>query len=434
MAHHQGMSFLALNNFLHDDRLHRYFHTDPRVRAAEPLLHERIPHLPPLHHVSTRERVTSVPSVGEVAPSVSHFKTPHTDTPKTQLLSNGRYHLMVTSAGGGYSRWNDFDITRWRSDPTRDAWGAFCYIRDADSGRLWCNTYQPTGGKIEQFSVNFALDHAVFRRVDDDIESETEIIVAPEDDVEIRRMTLINRSANVRRIEITSYFELALAPHNADRQHPAFNKLFIQTEALPENRALLASRRLRIDDEPPVFVAHRITLNHDVDDSPAKGFRFETDRTRFIGRGRTLARPMGALQKLGDNQGFVLDPILSLRRSLHLSPGQRIQVSLVLAAASSREHVVEMMNKYGDSHAIDRAMEFTWASAQLELRLLRIQSDEARRFQQLASHLLFPNLRLRTAASRIAENRKGQSGLWAYSISGDLPIALVAIGETRIWA
>ncbi len=431
MAHHQGMSFLALNNFLHDNCLHSRYHADPRVRATEPLLHERIPLSPPLHHVSTRERVSSAPGIGEVAPSVSHFTTPHTKTPKTQLLSNGRYNLMVTNAGGGYSRWNDFDITRWRSDTTRDSWGVFCYIRDADSGLLWCNTYQPTGGKSEKFSVNFTLDRAVFRRVDDDIESETEIIVAPEDDVEIRRMTLINRSAGNRRIELTSYVELALAPHNSDRQHPAFNKLFIKTEALPENRGLLASRRPRSNDEPPVYVAHCITLNQDVSDPIDKDLRFETDRTRFIGRGHTPARPMGALQEPGGSQGFVLDPIFSLRRSLHLSPGQRVQVSMVLAAAPSRERVVDLTRKYSDPYAIDRAMEFAWASAQLELRLLRIQPDETRRFQQLASHLLYPNLRLRAAASRIAENRKGQSGLWAYSISGDLPIALVAIGETR---
>jgi cyclic beta-1,2-glucan synthetase len=429
MANHQGMSFLALTNFLHDDCLRRYFHTDPRVRTVEPLLQERIPHLPPLHHDSARERVASVASVGEVAPSVSQFGTPHTATPKTQLLCNGSYGLMVTGAGGGYSRWSDFEITRWRSDTTQDSWGTYCYIRDVDSGRLWCNTYQPTGGKVEQFSVNFTLDRAVFRRVDIDFESETEIIVAPEDDVEIRRMTLINRSTRTRRIELISYVELSLALHNVDRQHPAFNKLFIQTEALLELGALLAFRRPRSSSEPPVYVAHRFTLEQDANESVGEALRFETDRRQFIGRGRTLARPMGALQEPGGSQGFVLDPILSLSQSLTLAPGQRTQVSMVLAAGPSREQVTGLMHKYADPHAIDRAMDFAWASAQLELRLLRSQPDEARRFQQLASHLLYPNPIMRTSAQHIANNRKGQAGLWAYAISGDVPIALVAIGE-----
>lgn len=427
MAHHQGMSFLALTNFLHDNSLQRYFHTDPRVRTVEPLLHERIPHVPPLHHVFTRERVISVASVGEVTPSVSQFETPHTATPKTQLLCNGRYGLMLTNAGGGYSRWGDFEITRWRSDRTRDSWGSFCYLRDVESGQLWCTTYQPTGGKVQEYSANFTLDRAMFRRVDYGIESETEVVVAPEDDVEIRRMTLINRSLRSRRIDLTSYVELSMAPHNADRQHPAFNKLFIQTEALREQRVLLAYRRPRSSEDPPVYVAHRFTL------AQAEGdvLRFETDRRRFIGRGRTLASPMGALQEPTNSQGFVLDPVLSLRQSLSLGAGQRIQVSLILAAGETREQVLGVMNKYGDPHAIDRAMDFAWASAQLELRLLRIQPDDARRFQQQASHLLYPNPLLRAAAERIAENRKGQNGLWAYGISGDVPIALVAIGEAR---
>jgi cyclic beta-1,2-glucan synthetase len=279
--------------------------------------------------------------------------------------------------------------------------------------------------------------------VDSDIESETEIIVAPEDDVEIRRMALINRSSRDRRLELTSYVELALAPHNADLQHPAFNKLFIETEALPEQRALLAWRRPRNGDEPPVYVACRLTLGQadgavagevageSGGESMNEALRFETDRRRFIGRGRTLANPMGAMQEPSNSQGYVLDPILSLRQDIALAPGQRFQVSMVLAAGPSREQVVGLMNKYGDPHAIDRAMNFAWESAQLELRLLRIQPDDARRFQQLASHLLYPNPLLRSSAERIAENRKGQAGLWAYAISGDLPIALVAISEAR---
>jgi cyclic beta-1,2-glucan synthetase len=427
MAHHQGMEFLALINFLRGNLVQEAFHADPRVRAVEPLLHERIPYLPPLDQVSAHSRVTSIAAIGEDTLSVSQFDTPHTSTPKTQLLSNGGYGLMLTNAGGGYSHWRDFEITRWRSDRTGDPWGTFCYIRDEDSHRLWCNTFQPTGGKTEGYSANFSLDRAVFRRVDYDIESETEIVVAPEDDVEIRRMTLINRSLRTRRLDLTSYIELSMAPHNADRQHPAFNKLFIETEAVPGQNSLLAHRRSRQEGDPQVWVGHRFTLEH----NDAGGLQFETDRARFIGRGRTLAEPMGAMQDPGNSQGFVIDPILSLRQRLTLGSRQRVQVSMVVVAGGTREHVLSLLSKYGDPHAIDRAMELVWASAQLELRLLRIQPDEARRFQQLASHLLYPNPLLRSPAERIMNNRKGQSGLWAYSISGDLPIALVAVGEER---
>ena len=427
MAHHQGMGFLSLANFFFGNVMQHHFHADARVRTVEPLLQERIPALPPLHHISTRERVSSVVSYEEAAPSVSEFNTPHTPTPSTQLLSNGRYGLMITNSGGGYSQWAGHEITRWRSDRTQDQWGSFCYIHEPETGRLWSTTYHPTGGKVEEYSINFALDRALFRRVDNGIQCETEIIVSPEDDVEIRRITLINRSLSPRNLTLTSYIELAMAPHNADRQHPAFNKLFIHTEAVPDHRALLASRRPRGKNEPPICVAHRLTFERGKEEA----FRFETDRRRFIGRGRTLANPMGVSQELGNNQGFVLDPILSLSQGVSLDPGQRIQVSSVLSASESREQVLALMDKYRESHAINRAMDFTWASAQLELQLLHIQSDEARRFQQLASHLLFPNSLMRAAADRIEGNRKGQSGLWPYGISGDLPIALVTIGEPR---
>ncbi len=427
MAHHQGMGFLSITNFFHDQLLQRYFHADVHVRAVEELLHERVPTDPPIHYVTTRDRTTSVTSIAEAAPSVSKFDTPHTTTPKTQLLSNGRYGLMVTNSGGGYSRWGDFEITRWRADRTQDSLGTFCYIHEVDSDRLWSTAYHPSGGEVEGYSVNFALDRAIFKRTDYGIQSETAVIVSPEEDVEIRRITLVNQSSSTRHLNLTSYIELSMAPHDADRQHPAFNKMFIQTEAVPEYNALLGFRRSRKEDEAPIFIAHSITLEK----TDEVSLEFETDRRQFIGRGRTLANPMGPSQKLNNTQGFVLDPILSLRKSLRLTPGQRIQVSMIIAAGETREEVIKLIGKFNDPPAIERAMDLTWASSQLELRLLRVQPDEARRFQMLASHLLFPNPLWRSPAEYIEENRKGQADLWAYGISGDLPIALVTISKMR---
>ena len=339
---------------------------------------------------------------------------------------------MITNSGAGYSQWGDRELSRWRSDPTCDRQGTFCYIHEADTDRLWSTTYHPVGEDPDGYSVEFDLDRALFKRTDNSISCETEIIVSPEDDVELRRITLVNHSNHTRRLNLTSYVELSLAPHKADRQHPAFNKLFIQTEALPQQEALLAYRRARSENDPPLYVAHCLKLQESETASrEAEGWQFETDRGRFIGRGRTLVRPMGAMQELGGSQGFVLDPILSLRRHITLEPGGRIQVCLILAAGASREQVLLLLDKYSDAHATERAMDFTWHSAQQQLQMLRIQPDEARRFQQLASHLLFPNALLRASAKHLVENRKGQAGLWPHGISGDLPIILITIGEER---
>ncbi len=432
MAHHQGMAFVALTNLLHGNPFPRRFHSDPRVRAFEALLQERIPTLPALHLTSTHQGKSGLKGVDQVAPAESIFATPHTAIPHSLLLSNGRYGLMVTNSGGGYSQWGGREISRWRADQTCDAMGTFCYLYEVDTDHLWSSTWHPVGGKVEGYSVNFALDRAVFRRDDNGMHTETEVIVSPEDDVEIRRITLINRSEQIRRLNLTSYVELSMAIHNADRQHPAFNKLFIQTEALAEQQVLLAYRRPRSEDDPPLYVGHCLTVappgGNPLDEH---GWQFETDRGRFIGRGRTLAGPMGAVQALGNSQGFVLDPVLSLRRRLTLEPGQRLQVSLVLAAGADREQVLLLLEKYCEPQEINRAMDIAWVSAQQELQMMHIQPDEARRFQQLASHMLFPNPLLRASARRLEDNRKGQAGLWPYGISGDLPIALITIGEER---
>ena len=427
MAHHQGMAFLALGNFLHDNNMQGRFHKDPRVKAAEPLLYERVPVSPPLHHISTREEIPAHVGAVGVAPSISKFDTAQSITPKVQLLSNGKLSTMTTNAGGGYTRWKDMDVTRWGADTTKDAQGSFLYLREMDSGQVWSNLFHPIASDPDRYTAHFPLDRAEYRRRDNGIETQTELIVSPEDDVEIRRITLTNRSLRSRRIQVTSYYELALAQHDADRQHPAFNKLFIQTEAVESSRALLAYRRLRQEDEPTIYAAHSLDL---VGVSEPPGLpQYETDRRVFIGRGRSLRNPLGIESALGNTQGYVLDPVFSLRREIQLLPGQNAQLISFLGVAGSRQEALSLVDKYHDPAAVERAFEIAWASAQLELRLLRIHPDDARRFQKLAGYMLYPSSYLRPPSDRIEANHLGQSGLWPYGISGDIPILLITIAN-----
>ncbi|MCD6526728.1 MAG: glycosyl transferase [Desulfuromonas sp.] len=427
MAHHQGMAFLALTNFLHDNPFQRRFHADPRVRAFEPLLQERIPILPPLHYIATQKTTPAPLSLEQTVPTSSMFDTPHTDHPRTQLLCNGRYGVMITNAGSGYSKWHDYELTRWRADHTCDNGGISCFLFEPQSRQCWSPTYHPTGGKTTGYCAHFTSDRATFHRSFDGLHSEMEITVSPQDDVEIRRITLINSSDRIRTIVLTSYLELSMAQHSVDLQHPAFNKLFIETSALEEQRVLLARRRPRSDNDAELHVAHRITVTP----GTTTPWQFETDRRRFIGRGNSLMNACGCNQPLSNSEGFVLDPVLCLREELTLEPGDRVQATLILAAGESKEQLLHLMEKYSEPHAIDWSMDFAWVAAQQQLRMLHIQPDEARRFQQLASHLLFPNNLLRASAKRLEENHKGQSGLWPYAISGDWPIALVTIREQR---
>ncbi len=427
MAHHQAMGFLALDNLLNQGIMQRRFHSDVRVKASEPLLFERIPVQPPVYRLPETERDPSGAIPIEIYPTESKFDTPHTQRPKTQLLSNGNYSILVTAAGGGWSRWKDVDITRWRADTTRDHRGTFCYIRNTSSDRAWSAAYHPVGGRPDNYVASMTIDRVEIRRSDGGVETETEIIVCPEDDAELRRVALINRSGKSIPLEVTSYTELALAAHGADVMHPAFHKLFVSTEAIEEEGFLLAHRRTRDPEDQPVWAGHSMVFESELEGP----FLFETDRRAFIGRGRSLAAPEALKGNLSQTAGMVLDPIFSIKRNLTLKPGQRIYFSLFLCAAESREDVLRLLRKYSGRAVVTRELELAWRRAQLELRHLRIQPEEARRFQHLASHMIFPSDKLRTTEDRIVQNRLGQSRLWAYGISGDLPIIAITIGDSK---
>jgi cyclic beta-1,2-glucan synthetase len=428
MAHHQGMALLAIDNALHAHVMQARFHADPRVQAAEPLLFERMPTAPPIIEGAVRDTVPTRPTPTSTGEITTGFRSPDTPVPRAHLLANNSsYAVMVTGAGSGYSRWHDIDVSRWRPDTTLDCWGSFCYVRDLEQGVTWSTTYQPIRRQPAYYSVTFKPDHAEFERRDVGIGSVTEIVVSPEDDAEIRRLTLVNQSNRRRQLEITSYVELALASPNGDRGHPAFSKLFVQTEAVPERRALLAWRKQRSPQDPPIYATHVLVLPPSVDGEVT----FETDRARFLGRGRGPENPMGVERPLSNSVGSVLDPVFCLRCRVTLEPGQRVQLAYVTGAAESGEKALAMVEKFQDLRGVERAFDLAAFQAQLELRHLRITADDVQRFLHLASHLLFPNAQLRAGEQQLRQNRLGQSRLWPHGISGDLPIMLVAVGERR---
>jgi cyclic beta-1,2-glucan synthetase len=421
MAHHQGMSLVALDNVLHGRIMQRRFHNDLRIRAIETLLFERIPmtRLPVAEKQQTFPPIRSV-SVAEPAERVWDEST---SIPRAHLQGNGRYALMVTNAGAGYSRWKDFDITRWRSDTTLDSWGSFLYIRDLRSDAIWPAAQQPIAVPQGTASAHFSADRVEFHRNLSGLESVLEVTVAAEDDVELRRFTIANRSLRIRQLEFTSYAELALAPHGADKAHPAFSKMFVETECL-EPGVLLAHRRPRSPEEPSIWAAHVLV-------GATGDIQYETDRAQFLGRGRTPESPDALRRDLNGSVGTVVDPVFSLRCRCTLDPRERLEISFLTLAADSRDALLALIGKFRRSDSVARAFEMAWTRAQLEFRYLGIGPAAAHRFQDLASHLLYPNPRLRLPADRLARNRLGQSALWQYGISGDLPMLAVTVAESR---
>ena len=424
MAHHEGMSLLALNNTLFEGNMQRRFHQDPRIRAVEPLLFERVPTVT----LQQGELAVKPASVREspVDEPAERSWTEETPIPRAYLYGNGRYALMITNAGSGYSRWKDFDLTRWRADTTLDDWGSYLYIRDLRLGAVWSAAHQPMTESKQETTATFSADHVEFHRNFAGIETVCSVTVAPDDDAELRRLVVTNHSRRTRQLEFTSYLELALAPPGADAAHPAFNKLFIETEYAEEG-VLLARRRARSPDEEPVWCAHVIT-------GAPGAIQFETDRRAFLGRSRAARVPKAMDTELSGSVGCVLDPIFSLRCSGSILPRGRIELAFVTLAAESREAALALAAKYKRREAVARAFEMAWTHAQLEFRFLQIGPGAAHRYQELANHLIYPNSRLRPSAARLAQSHLGQSALWGLGISGDLPILTVTAADSSALA
>src|SRR5262249_40042640 len=355
------------------------------------------------------------------------FDTPHMSPPRTQILSNGRYHVMVTTSGAGYSEFDDLRLTRWREDPTCDPWGFFCYLRNSRTGEVWSATHQPVGKESTYYHVNFAEDRVSIVQREGSLETQTQVCVSGEDNAEVRRIDIVNSSGEVCEIEATSYMELVLTKDGADMAHPAFSNLFVETEYLPEEKALLATRRSRSPDEKTIWAAHLMTWMGEGIADP----EFETDRSKFIGRTQCAA-DAAAIQssgKLSGSTGAVLDPIFSWRCKLRIEPYSKVEIAFTLVTAETREQCIELAEKYRDHRNIVRAFETAMSHAQVRMRELGIAHEEANLFQRIAGRILYSSPSLRPAPIVIARNTKTQAGLWAYGISGDLPICLVRIEE-----
>jgi cellobiose phosphorylase len=431
MAHHQGMSLLAFEHVLLNRPMQRRFMSDPLARATELLLQERVPKKgATLHPHAAEVSAAARPAAAEAGAIMRVFSDPNTALPEVHLLSNGRYHVMATHAGGGYSRWRDLAVTRWREDATCDCWGTFIYLRDHDTGRYWSTAYQPTLRKADHYEAIFVQARAEYRRRDQAIEAHTEISVSPEDDVEIRRVTLTNLSSRSRQIEVTSYAEVVLAPLNADLAHRGFSNLFVQTEILPERQAILCTRRRRTPGEQVPWMFHLLAAPGAVADEPC----YETDRARFIGRGRTAANPVvldssDSASTLSNTDGSVLDPIVAIRRTIVLAADESATVQIISGVADTREAALAVLEKYCDRHFVERAFEMAWFQSQELLRHLNASEADAQVYGRLASSVIYSNAVHRAAPSVIARNQLGQSGLWSFAVSGDLPIVLIRIGD-----
>ena len=423
MAHHQGMSLLSLAYVLLDRPMQRRFLAEPMFKSTELLLQERVPTAEPFLY--DFEVTGMLRKFGDRETLLRVFTTPQTPVPEVHPLSNGRYHVMVTNAGGGYSRWQNVAVTRWSEDSALDNDGTFIYLRDVESGQFWSSAYQPTQKNPKNYEALFSQAWVEFKRRDHQIETHTEIAVSPEDDIELRRVTITNRSRNRRVIEVTSYAEVVLNDPASDQAHRTFSNLFVQTEIIRSHQAILCQRRPRSDKETFPWMLHLMAVHGNA----VVGASYETDRSKFIGRGRTVADPvaMEGNGQLSDSEGSVLDPIVSIRSRIELAPDESAVIDYVTGICESREAAQALMEKYRDRNLADRVFNLAWTHGQVALQQINATEAAAQLYGRLASAILYANPAWRASASILRRNNRGQPDLWGYSISGDLPIVLVRI-------
>jgi cyclic beta-1,2-glucan synthetase len=422
MAHHQGMSLAALDNALCDDALVRRVEADPRVRSVSLLLHERVPiDVPPETTGAAvkprRPTARSIPRIEPWTPAAAGA------FPEMHVLGNGRLATWITDSGAGTLRWQDWSLTRWAADATSDGTGLWMYVRDADTGALASVSRQPCGAPPDAVDVVFYPHLAEFHRRDGDLAIRIEVVVAPADDIEIRHVTIVNDGDRVRRLTITTCGEVVLGRAADHDRHPAFSKLFVHSEFVAALNGLLFRRQPRSPMERPPVLLHRVLL-----DDPSVQFQgSETDRARFVGRGRGYRDPMGLVQSDRTGSGFTLDPILALQVSVVLEPGASARLAFITAVSGSRESVLELAERYQTMNAVDWVMAEAEAEAGRELHRFGIEPSRMAEMQTLASLLVYRHRALRCPAETIAANRLGQPRLWGLGLSGDLPILLVKL-------
>jgi cellobiose phosphorylase len=419
MVHHQGMSFLSLAHVLRDKPMQQRFESELRFNATLLLLQERIPRAT-LFYAHTADIIETAVVATDV--QVRSINTPNTRLPEIQLLSNGHYQVMITNSGGGYSRWRNIAVTRWREDSTKDDLGIFCYIKDVNSGKYWSNTHQPTLQSARNYEAIFSQGHVEFKRNDFGIDTKTEVVISPEDDTELRRIKITNKTQSARVLDITSYAEVVMATQASDEAHPAFSNLFVQTQISREHNTIFCTRRPRSEEERPPWMFH---LMH-VHGSEVEDVSFETDRMQFIGRGRTLQHPQAMDDDvLSGNEGSVLDPVMAIRYRILVKANQTATVDLIYGIADTKEACENLMFKYQDRYLKNRAFELSWTHSQVLLRQINATESDAQLYNRLAASIIYSNSILRADAGVIQNNYRGQSGLWSHSVSGDLPIVLL---------
>lgn len=419
MAHHQGMISAAIGNVLNNNILIKRLNRDPQMRASALLLQERVPwDLPPEPTVAADRALPDLTRIP--VPALHSWRALSTAEPQLQVLGNGSLASWVTDCGASALWWRGQAVTHWSGDALSLGGDTRIYIQDRKREKLW------SLGKPSAHSDVIYHGHKVeFHDRKDGLATQLDIIVAPNDDAQLSRITLTNDTEQTLELDVTSYGELVLSPATAHERHPAFSKLFVHSEYLESRQALLFERRAKSPAEQPPVMLHRL-----VSSSSAVAVQgYETSRRQFLGRHGNLAQPLGASRALAGTTGWTLDPIMALQGRVKLAPGARVQLDFVTLVATSREEVLELAERFASVPTFDWVTEDARRTTALAAQHLGLDTRTLIEGQALCRDLVFPRPPQVSWSATSLHPLSCQSHLWSMGLSGDLPIVLVRIAE-----
>lgn len=422
MAHHQGMILAAIANATHDDVIERRFLREKPVKAMELLLQERVPWDAPVERGRADEswdRHAASDPMPDLAPWVPSRRL---TVPQVHVLGNGRMSSLITDTGGGGLGWQKNALTRWEADPTRTAQGIWLYLQDQDSGDLWSLGAAPIGGDATETRCVFHQHMVELLRRRNGIVARMDVTVPPFDDVEIRRVTVVNESDQIRTLDLTTYGEVVLAPPLDDERHPAFSKLFVKSRYLEDSAALLFERRPRRPETQPPVLLHKLVC----DDPTIRISAWETDRASFIGRNRSTRAPEGLEKGLSGTDGWTLDPVMALQTRVRLKPMESRELTFLTVAGRTRGQVMQVAARF-PAAALNRAFREALFETGREVQKLQIDPAHLPDLQVLSSLLTHVSYSLRSPPPHDSDDWQGQPDLWRFGISGDLPILLLKV-------
>lgn len=425
MIHHLGMSILALDNVMNNNIIQRRFHRIPIIRATEILLQEKIS-----KNVVYDRREDRPEVVRELQRQYSirrTFNFGESKYPETTILGNSNYNILLNSAGGGYSKFKNIIVYRWREDLIHSSWGKFFYIKDLGTNEYTSSTYEPCKEQGDKYEVNFYLYKAEFIKLWKELEINTTVQVIPEDNCEVRTITIKNNSANERIIEIISYSEIVLQGYSGDIAHPAFGNLFITTEYIDDLGGVLAKRRPRSEKDKNIYTIESTLCEDEF------AIEYDTARLSFIGRNHSKENP-AALEEnksLENSIGNVLDPIIAIKRKVKIGQGESKAIKYITITGNSKEDIIVKSRNYQENTILEGSIVKSELSLEDNLIAKGIKPTQALIYEKVGSNILFNNYSYTKRIDNLMNLSRGQRNLWSYGISGDLPIVLLTINKEK---